>query len=141
MHELVYKSLSIPVWIRAPGSPLYQCAMTSASEYFGELMVHDPFAMPDRFDLFFSPIAQSWRECSIITRRYGVKSIRIRFLARHLPLYRGQHRVQGLQIPHGPNRAAQVELPPNRRINRGGTSETGTLRTYRETSEMSVIRA
>jgi hypothetical protein len=115
MREFFHKSLLIPVWIRAPGSPLYQCAMTSASEYWGELMVHDPFAMPDRFDLLFSPIAQSWRECSIIARRYGAKSIRIRFLAQHLPLYPGQHSVQGLKIPHGPKRAAEVELPPNRR--------------------------
>jgi hypothetical protein len=90
MREFFQKSLLIPVWIRAPGSPLYRCAMTSASEYSGELMVHDPFAMPDRFDLLFSPIAQSWRECSIIARRYVAKSISISFLARHLPLYSGQ---------------------------------------------------
>jgi hypothetical protein len=99
MRDVVPKSLLIPVWIRTPSSPLYQCALTSASEYWGELMVDDPFAPPDRFDLLFSPIAQSWRECSIIARRYGAKSIKIRFLARHLPLYRGQHGVQGLQIP------------------------------------------
>ena len=102
MREFFHKSLLIPVWIRAPGSPLYQCAMTSASEYWGELMVDDPFAPPDRFDLLFSPIAQSWRECSIIARRYGAKSIKIRFLARHLPLYSGQPSVQGLQLPKGP---------------------------------------
>jgi hypothetical protein len=113
MREVVPKSLLIPVWIRAPDSPLYQCALTSASEYWGELMVDDPFAPPDRFDLLFSPIAQSWRECSITARRYGAKSIKIRFLARHLPLYRGQHGVQGPQIPYGPNTAAEVE--PNRR--------------------------
>jgi hypothetical protein len=111
MREVVHKSLLIPVWIRAPGSPLYRCALTSVSEYSGELMVHDPFALPDRFDLLFSPIAQSWRECSIISRRYGAKSIRIRFLARHLPLYRGQHSVQGLQIPYGPDTTAEVEPP------------------------------
>jgi hypothetical protein len=91
MRECFYKSLLIPVWIRAPGSPLYRCAMTFVSENGPELMVHDPFAMPDRFDLLFSPIAQSWRECSIIARGYGAKSIRISFLARHLPLYSGQH--------------------------------------------------
>jgi hypothetical protein len=85
--------------------------MTSASEYWGELIVHDPFAMPDRFDLLFSPIAQSWRECSIIARRYGAKSIRIFFLARHFRLYPGRHGVHGLQIPRGPNREAEVKLP------------------------------
>lgn len=71
-------------------------------------MVHDPFAIPDRFDLLFSPIAQSWRECLIIARRYGAKSITISFLARHLPLYSGQHSVLGQQIPQGSNRAADV---------------------------------
>jgi hypothetical protein len=98
MRKCLHKSLLIPVWIRAPGSPLYQCAMTSASEYSAELMVHDPFAPPDRFDLLFSPIAQSWRECFIIARRYGAKSIKISFLARHLPLYPGQHSVEGQQV-------------------------------------------
>ncbi len=107
MREFLHKSLLIPVWIRAPGSPLYQCAMTFVSENGAELMVHDPFAMPDRFDLLFSPTAQSWRECSVIARRYEAKSIGISFLARHLPLYSGQHSVRGLQIPQGGNEAAE----------------------------------
>jgi hypothetical protein len=107
MRERIYNSLLIPVWIRAPGSPLYQCAMTFVSDNAAQLMVHDPFAMPDRFDLLFSPIAQSWRECSIIARRYGAKSIIISFLARQLPLYSGQHSVHRQQIPQGPNRAAE----------------------------------
>lgn len=98
MRKCLQKSLLIPVWIRAPGSPLYQCAMTSVSEHSAELMVRDPFAPPDRFDLLFSPIAQSWRECFIIERRYGVKSIKISFLARHLPLYFDQHSVEGQLI-------------------------------------------
>jgi hypothetical protein len=105
MRELFHKSLLIPVWIRAPGLPFYQCELTSATDYGGELMVQDPFAMPDRFDLLFSPIAQSWRECSIVARRYGAKSITIFILARHLPFYPGQGSVQGRQIPQGPNRA------------------------------------
>jgi hypothetical protein len=99
MRKYLHKSLLIPVWIRAPGSPLYQCAMTSASEYSAELIVHDPFAPPDRFDLLFSPIAQSWRECFIVARRYGAKSIKISFFARHLPLYPGENSVEGQQIP------------------------------------------
>jgi hypothetical protein len=98
MRKCVHKSLLIPVWIRAPGSPLYQCAMTFVSEKGAELMVHDPFAPPDRFDLLFSPIAQSWRECFIIARRYGAKSIKISFLARRLPLYPGQHSVERQHI-------------------------------------------
>jgi hypothetical protein len=53
MREVFPKSLLIPVWIRAPGSPLYQCALTSASEYWGELMVDDTFSPPDRLDLLF----------------------------------------------------------------------------------------
>lgn len=73
-----------------PGSPLYQCEMTLVSENGAELMVHDPLAMPDRFDLLFSPIAQSWRECAIVARRYEAKSVRILFLGRHLPLYSSQ---------------------------------------------------
>jgi len=116
MRKCLHKSVFIPVWIRAPGSPLYQCAMTFVYENGAELMVHDPFAMPDRFDLLFSPIAQSWRECSIIARRYEAKSINISFLARHLPLYSDQHSVflysgqygvQDQQIPQGPNWAAE----------------------------------
>jgi hypothetical protein len=87
MRECLHQSLLIPVWIRAPGLLLYQCAMTFVSENGAELMVHDPFAMPDRFDLLFSPIAQSWRECSVTARRYEAKSIRVSFLGRHLPLY------------------------------------------------------
>ena len=102
MRDL-HQSLLIPVWIRAPGLLLYQCAMTFVSENGAELMVHDPFAMPDRFDLLFSPIAQSWRECFIVARRYGAKSIKISLLARHLPLYPGQHSVEGQQIPQGLN--------------------------------------
>jgi hypothetical protein len=81
-------------------------------------MVHDPFAVPDRFDLLVSPIAQSWRECSIIARRYEAKSISISFLARHLPLYSGQHSLQGKPIPQGssgsetaPNHRNAVEYP------------------------------
>jgi hypothetical protein len=107
MRERIYKSLLIPVWIRAHGSPLYPCTMTFVSDNAAQLMVHDPFAMPDRFDLLFSPIARSWRECSIIARRYEAKSIIISFLARQLPLYSGQYSVQGQQIPQGPNRAAE----------------------------------
>jgi hypothetical protein len=96
MRECLHRSLLIPVWIRVPGSPLYQCEMTFVSEYGAELMVHNPFAVPDRFDLLFSPIAQSWRECSIIARRYEAKSIRVSFLRS--------------EIPQGSNGAA-VELP------------------------------
>jgi hypothetical protein len=99
MREFLHKSLITPVWIRAPGSPLYKCAMTFVSENGAVLKVHDPFAMPDRFDLLFSPIAQSWRECSVVGRTYGAKSITIFFLARHSPLYPGQHSVQGQQSP------------------------------------------
>ena len=113
MRDL-HQSLLIPVWIRAPGLLLYQCAMTFVSENGAELMVHDPFAMPDRFDLLFSPIAQSWRECSIIARRYEAKSIRISFLARHLPLYSGQHSVQSQQIPKD-QIGQRNETAPNRR--------------------------
>jgi hypothetical protein len=94
MRKCLHKSLLLPVWIREPGSPLYQCAMTFVSESGAELMVRDPFTMPDRFDLLFSPIAQSWRECSIISRRYGAKSISISFLARHLPLHSGQRSLE-----------------------------------------------
>jgi hypothetical protein len=90
MREYLHTSLLIPVWIRVPGSPLYQCEMTLVSENGAELMVHDPLAMPDRFDLLFSPIAQSWRECAIVARRYEAKSVRILFLGRHLPLYSSQ---------------------------------------------------
>jgi hypothetical protein len=105
MRKGLYRSVLIPVWIRERGSPLYQCAMTFVSENGAELIVHDPFAVPDRFDLRFSPIAQSWRECFILARRYEAKSISISFLARHLPLYSGQHSVQGHQICQGPNEA------------------------------------
>jgi hypothetical protein len=98
MRECLHQSLLIPVWIRAPGLLLYQCAMTFVSENGAELMVHDPFAMPDRFDLLFSPMARSWRECSIIARRYEAKSIIISFLARQLPLYSDQCSVQNQQI-------------------------------------------
>ena len=91
MRECLHKSLLIPVWIRAPGSPLYQCAMTFVSEYGAELIAHDPFAMPDRFDLLFSPIAQSWRECSVVSCGRDGQSIGIRFLGRHLALYPGQN--------------------------------------------------
>ena len=86
-------ALFIPVWVRIHGSPLIQCAMTSASDEGAELMVHNPSAVPDRFDLLFSPIAQSWRECSVIFRRYQARSIRISFRARHLALYTRQHNV------------------------------------------------
>ena len=101
MRKDYYESLFIPVWVRTPFSPLLACAMTSVSEKRAELLVNSS-SIPDLFDLLFSPIAQSWRECSIIARRYGAKSIKIRFLARHLPLYSGQPSVQGLQLPKGP---------------------------------------
>jgi len=99
MRKCLHKSLLIPVWIRTPDSPLYQCAMTLVSEIEADLMVHDPFAIPDRFDLLLSTRAQSWRECSIIARRYVSKSIRISFLAQHLSLYTGQHSSHDQQIP------------------------------------------
>jgi hypothetical protein len=85
--------------------------MTFVSEHAAELTVHDPLAMPDRFDLLFSPIAQSWRACSVIARRYGAKSIRISFLAQHLPFYSLQHSLEDQQIPQGPNRPADLQPP------------------------------
>jgi hypothetical protein len=99
MREYLYKSLLIPVWIRALGWPLYQCTMTSASEYSAELMVQYPLTPPDRFDPLFSPVAQSWRECLIIARSRGSRCIKISFLARRYPLYPGQHSVDGQQSP------------------------------------------
>mgnify|MGYP007135464037 CR=1 FL=1 len=84
MQECYHKSLLIPVWIRAACLPLLQCALTSASEDGAELKLEDPFVVPDRFDLFFSPIAQSWRECYVNWRKYEAKSIGINFVARHI---------------------------------------------------------
>jgi hypothetical protein len=91
MQECYHKSLLIPVWIRASCLPLLRCAITSASEEGAELKLKDPFVVPDRFDLFFSPIAQSWRGCCINWRRYEAKSIGITFLARHLAYSYPEH--------------------------------------------------
>jgi hypothetical protein len=92
MQECYHKSLLIPVWIRASCLPLLRCAITSASEDGAELKLKNPSVIPERFDLFFSPIAQSWRECRINWRRYEAKSIGIIFLARHLAYsYPTQH--------------------------------------------------
>jgi hypothetical protein len=77
----------IPVWIRVPGASLIQCAMKSASDHAAELEVDDPFALPDRFELLFSPIAQSWRECVVLSRRQHARSVSISFRGRHLDLY------------------------------------------------------
>jgi hypothetical protein len=83
MPKWLGKWVSIRVWVRSPGSPaLLQCTMTYVSESGAELLVDDLFQVPDRFDLLFSPIAQSWRECLIDARRYESKSIMITFLAR-----------------------------------------------------------
>lgn len=86
MRERCHKSLLIPVWIRGFGAPLFQCVMTSVSEHGGELQVH-PNQVPDLFDLLFSPIAQSWRECSTIWCDRNANSVGICFLRRHVPLY------------------------------------------------------
>jgi len=77
-------------------------------------MVHNPSAVPDRFDLLFSPIAQSWRECSVIFRRYQARSIRISFRARHLALYTRLHNADH-QNPEAPKSAAGVKPAPHRR--------------------------
>lgn len=77
----------IPVWVRVTGSSLIQCEMTHASDQAAELKVDDPFILPDRFELLFSPIAQSWRECVIISRRYHARSVSIAFRGRHLGLH------------------------------------------------------
>jgi hypothetical protein len=84
MLERYHKSLLIPVWVRVACLPLLQCALTSPSECGAELKLEDPFAVPDRFELLFSPVAQTWRECSVNWRRYEAKSIGIRFVARHI---------------------------------------------------------
>jgi hypothetical protein len=84
MREFFHKPLSITVWIRASDLALYKSEMTAATDYKGELIVHDPFVIPDRFDLLFSPTAQSWRRCVVVERRSEAKSIVILFIARHL---------------------------------------------------------
>jgi hypothetical protein len=74
----------IPVWIRTSGTSLIQCAIRSASDHAAELEVDDPFSVPDRFELLFSPIARSWRECVVISRRQRARSLSISFRGRHL---------------------------------------------------------
>jgi hypothetical protein len=82
MHKRYYESLLIPVWVRTPFSPLLACAMTSVSEHGAELVVNSA-SVPDLFDLLFSPIAQSWRECSVVWSGRDRQSIGICFLGRH----------------------------------------------------------
>jgi hypothetical protein len=108
VRKSLYTSLSLPVWIRAPGSPLCQCAMTFVSEHGAELTLPDPFAVPDRFDLLFSPLAQSWRECCVTARRYEARSIRISFLARHLP---PANTAPPVSDPQRPDKVAEVNRP------------------------------
>jgi hypothetical protein len=81
MREWYHQSLLIPVWIRTARPPLLQCDLTTASEYGAELKLDDPFSIPDHFELLFSPLAQSWRQCSVNWRRY--ESLGIIFVARH----------------------------------------------------------
>jgi hypothetical protein len=88
--------------------------MTSAPDEGTELMVHNPSAVPGRFDLLFSPIAQSWRECSVIFRRYQASSIRVPFRVRHLDLCARQHNADH-QNPEVPKSAAGVKPTPHRR--------------------------
>ena len=90
MRNRYYESLFIPVWVRTPFSPLLACAMTCVSEQGAELLVNSS-SVPDRFDLLFSPIAQSWRECSVVSCGRDGQSIGICFLGRHLALYPGQN--------------------------------------------------
>jgi hypothetical protein len=82
MREKYYKSLSIPVWIRAPGLPPLRGIMEAVSEHRAKLNVEDVYIIPERFDLLFSPIAQSWRECLVEWRRASVNTIGIKFAAR-----------------------------------------------------------
>jgi hypothetical protein len=89
MRNRYYESLFIPVWVRTPFLPLLACAMTSVSEQEAELLVNSS-SVPDLFDLLFSPIAQSWRECSVIWCGRDRRSIGICFVGRHLALYPGQ---------------------------------------------------
>lgn len=77
----------IPVWVRLSGASLIQCAMRSASDKAAELEVDDAFALPDRFQLLFSPIANSWRECVVLSRRHHARSVTISFRGRRLDLY------------------------------------------------------
>src|SRR3981081_1184269 len=91
MRKDYYDSLFIPVWVRTPFSPLLACAMTSVSEKRAELLVNSS-SIPDLFDLLFSPIAQSWRECSVTWCGRDRRSVGICFLGRHLALYPGQQR-------------------------------------------------
>jgi len=56
MREQYYKSLSIPVWIRAPGLPPLRGIMEAVSEHRAKLNVEDPYIIPERFDLLFSAI-------------------------------------------------------------------------------------
>lgn len=83
MREQYYSSLSHPVWVRAAGLPLVRCLMGFVSEERAQLKFEDSCVVPDRFDLLFSPRAQSWRECSVSWRRPVLKTIGISFLARH----------------------------------------------------------
>jgi hypothetical protein len=101
MRKHYYESLFIPVWVRTPFSPLFACAMTSVSEQEAELLVN-PSSVPDLFDLLFSPIAQSWRECSVVWSGRDRQSIGICFLGRHLALNPGQN-----SSPHRPEIAAR----------------------------------
>lgn len=84
MQKRFHESLSVPVWVRTDYLSLLLCALTSASDGSGELTLDDPCIVPDRFDLLFSPTAQSWRECSVRWRKYHTKSIGITFLSRHI---------------------------------------------------------
>jgi hypothetical protein len=101
MRKHYYDSLFIPVWVRTPFSPLLACAMTSVCQQGAELLVNSS-SVPDLFDLLFSPIAQSWRECSVTWCGRDRQSIGICFLARHLALYPGQN-----SSPHIPEIAAR----------------------------------
>jgi hypothetical protein len=84
MQQRSHESLLVPVWVRAACLPFLPCTLTSVSDGGAELKMHDPFVVPDRFDLFFSPTAQSWRECSVNWLKYEAKLIGISFLARHM---------------------------------------------------------
>jgi hypothetical protein len=91
MRKHYYESLFIAVWVGTPFSPLLACAMTSVSEKRAELLVNSS-SVPDLFDLLFSPIAQSWRECSVTWCARDRRSVGICFLGRHLALYPGHQR-------------------------------------------------
>jgi hypothetical protein len=84
MQKRYHESLLIPVWVRAASLPLLACALTGVSDGDAELKIYDPSMVPDHFDLFFSPNAQSWRECSVNWREYQTKSVGIIFLGRHM---------------------------------------------------------